>query len=94
MSTTTASSLLTIPLITSNDPFPIANYILVAPFWGDVDTRKAGTVWYTNPVSNDSVSLERAKEVINTMDDECNIFFSQIHGHSHLGSCAIFQGAE
>ena len=47
-----------------NEPFPIANYTLVAPFFGDVDTRKAGTVWYTDPVSNDSDTLEKARKDI------------------------------
>jgi hypothetical protein len=26
--------------------FPSASYVMVAPFWGDVDTRGVGTVWY------------------------------------------------
>lgn len=26
--------------------FPSATYVMVAPFWGDVDTRGAGQVWY------------------------------------------------
>ena len=44
-----------------NDPFPIANYTLVAPFFGDVDTRKAGTVWYTDPVSTENDIIEKAR---------------------------------
>ena len=30
----------------SSSPFPSASYVMVAPFWGDVDTRGAGTVKY------------------------------------------------
>ncbi len=30
----------------SSSPFPDASYIMVAPFWGDVDTRGTGTVKY------------------------------------------------
>lgn len=30
----------------SSSPFPDPNYIMVAPFWGDVDTRGTGTVYY------------------------------------------------
>lgn len=30
----------------SSAPFPSSSYVMVAPFWGDVDTRGAGTVSY------------------------------------------------
>ncbi|MBK9760043.1 MAG: gliding motility-associated C-terminal domain-containing protein [Flavobacteriales bacterium] len=30
----------------SSDPFPSTDYVMVAPFWGDVDTQGAGQVWY------------------------------------------------
>ena len=47
-------------------------------------------MWYTNPVSNDSLILERAKEDINMtfMDDECNIFspkYAVIATWDHVG---------
>ena len=30
----------------SSNPFPDANFVMVAPFWGDVDTRGIGEVYY------------------------------------------------
>ena len=30
----------------SSNPFPDATYVMVAPFWADVDTRGTGEVWY------------------------------------------------
>jgi hypothetical protein len=47
-----------------DDAFPIENYTFIAPFFGDVDTRKAGTVWYTDPVTKDLNILMRAESDI------------------------------
>ena len=47
-----------------DEPFPLENYIFIAPFYGDVDTREAGTVWYTDPVTEDLDMLHRAKQDI------------------------------
>lgn len=30
----------------SSNPFPTAGFVMVAPFWADVDTRGTGSVWY------------------------------------------------
>ena len=41
------------------DPFPLGdNRRLISPFWGDVDTRKGGTVLYRESI--DPVLLDRA----------------------------------
>ena len=41
------------------DPFPLnGSRMLIAVFWGDVDTRGTGTVWYHG--STDDVLLNRA----------------------------------
>ena len=45
------------------DPFPLdGDTMLIAPFWGDVDTRGTGTVWYHN--STDPTVLNRASSDI------------------------------
>ena len=45
------------------DPFPLAGDLeLIAPFWGDVDTRGVGTVWFRETASGDL--LDRALEEI------------------------------
>ena len=41
------------------NPFPLdGNRMLIAVFWGDVDTRGTGTIWYHG--STDDVLLNRA----------------------------------
>ena len=49
------------PVYFLNDPFPLENYTFIAPFYGDVDTRAAGTVWFSDPVSRNGTMRERAK---------------------------------
>jgi hypothetical protein len=34
------------------DPFPITSQPMIAPFWGDVDTRTVGNVWIHSPNAN------------------------------------------
>lgn len=34
------------------DPFPITSQPMIAPFWGDVDTRGTGNVWIHSPNAN------------------------------------------
>jgi hypothetical protein len=46
------------------DPFPLADYTFIAPFYGDVDTRKTGTVWFTDPVVNESSVLDKVENDI------------------------------
>ena len=45
-------------------PFPLPRYVLIAPFYGDVDTRNGGETWYTKQVSTDNATLERVKKDI------------------------------
>ena len=40
-------------------PLPIFNHTFIAPFYGDVDTRSAGTVWFTDPAATDSYIIDR-----------------------------------
>ena len=42
-------------------PFPASDE-LIAPFWSDVDTRGAGTVWYRN--STAAVDIDFARDYI------------------------------
>ena len=45
------------------DPFPLdGNRMLIAAFWGDVDTRGTGNVWYNN--NTDPTVLNRASNDI------------------------------
>ncbi len=45
------------------DPFPLTGTLqLIAPFWADVDTRGAGTVWYRE--TTESQLLVRARSEI------------------------------
>lgn len=45
------------------DPFPLdGDRMLIAPFWGDVDTRGTGSVWYHS--STDPTVLNRASNDI------------------------------
>ena len=46
------------------DPFPLADYTFIAPFYGDVDTRMTGTVWFTDPVINESSVLDKVENDI------------------------------
>ena len=46
------------------EPLPLPNYTFIAPFYGDVDTRRAGTVWFTDPASRDPTTLNRTKDDI------------------------------
>ena len=48
------------------EPLPLSNYTFIAPFYGDVDTRKAGTVWFTDPATTDLDMLNRAAHDINS----------------------------
>lgn len=41
----------------SSLPFPSSNYVMVAPFWGDVDTRSIGTVKYKINPNNTSMII-------------------------------------
>ena len=47
-----------------DEPFPLDNYTLIAPFYGDVDTREAGTVWFTDPVTKNKEMLLKAEQDI------------------------------
>ena len=58
------------------DPFPLEDFILIAPFYGDVDTRSGGETWYTKPVSTNNTTLERAKEDIKPIYSGCYDTFS------------------
>ena len=49
------------------EAFPIEDYTFIAPFYGDVDTRKAGTVWFTDPVATDSYIIERVADDIRSV---------------------------
>ena len=49
-----------------DEPFPLDNYTLIAPFYGDVDTREAGTVWFTDPVTKNKTMLLKAQEDIHS----------------------------
>ena len=44
-----------------NGSFPIEGYVFIAPFYGDIDTRSNGIVWYSKAVINDSDSLKEAE---------------------------------
>ena len=46
------------------DTLLIRNFTLIAPFYGDVDTREGGEMWYTKPASTDTAVLERVKKDI------------------------------
>lgn len=68
------------------NPFPLSeNLQLVALFWGDVDTRDIGRVWYreiTNmiPVDGESHAEIRFKVLLWTTVTLCQPFLSLLHG--------------
>ena len=37
-------------------PFPLRGSALIAPFWGDVDTRGGGSVWYRESVAQSDLT--------------------------------------
>ena len=45
-----------------NGSFPIESHVFIAPFYGDIDTRSKGTVWYSMTVINDSDLLKKAAD--------------------------------
>lgn len=57
-----------------DDPFPIESYIFIAPFYGDVDTREAGTVWFTDPVTKSKEMLLKAEQDIHSAFPEYKQF--------------------
>ena len=53
------------------EPFPVENHTFIAPFYGDVDTRNAGTMWFTDPAVNDSYTINRvADDIRSTFKDQ------------------------
>ena len=51
------------------DPFPLDGYNFIAPFYGDVDTRAAGTISYTQQplnLSNNEQDLNETRSDIST----------------------------
>ena len=52
------------PLAYRTDSFPLKRFVMIAPFYGDVDTRNGGETIYTEPVSTDTAVLERVKKDI------------------------------
>jgi len=53
------------PITFTTDPLPLdGGRSLLAVFWGDVDTRGTGNVWYR--LSNDPVLFDRANTEIRT----------------------------
>jgi gliding motility-associated-like protein len=57
----------------SSSPFPAASYIMVAPFWGDVDTRGTGQVKYKITPTALYVNWE-AVGYYSSMTDKVNTF--------------------
>lgn len=57
----------------SSSPFPSPSYIMVAPFWGDVDTRGTGTVKYKITPTAMYINWE-AVGYYSTMTDKVNTF--------------------
>ena len=51
-------------------PFPITGSALLSPYWGDVDTRGTGNVYYRG--TTDSTVLNRASENIRSIFPEFN----------------------
>ena len=45
-----------------NDPFPIEGHVFIAPFYGDIDTRSKGIVWYSKTGITDSDLLKKAED--------------------------------
>ena len=45
-----------------NDLFPIESHVFIAPFYGDIDTRSKGIVWYSMTVINDTDLLKKAAD--------------------------------
>ena len=52
------------------EPFPITGSALLSPYWGDVDTRGTGRVFYRG--STDPTLLNRASENIRSVFPEFN----------------------
>ncbi len=57
----------------SSSPFPDAGYVMVAPFWGDVDTRGTGIVYYKVTPTALYVNWE-AVGYYSSMTDKVNSF--------------------
>ncbi len=57
----------------SSNPFPDPSFVMVAPFWGDVDTRSAGSVWYKITPTAMYVNWEGVG-YYNSMSDKLNTF--------------------
>ncbi|HEY0031339.1 MAG TPA: nidogen-like domain-containing protein [Bacteroidia bacterium] len=57
----------------SSSPFPDPSYIMVAPFWGDVDTRGTGTVKYKTTATAMYINWE-AVGYYSSMTDKVNTF--------------------
>ena len=41
---------------------PIEGHVFIAPFYGNIDTRSKGTVWYSKTVITDSDLLKKAAD--------------------------------
>ncbi|XP_061189930.1 sushi domain-containing protein 2-like [Saccostrea echinata] len=73
VSTNGAISFLTPVSQYTPDPFPLdGDRRLITPYWGDVDTRKGGQVWYRE--TTNSRILDRASNEIKTNFPEFNRF--------------------
>ncbi len=57
----------------SSSPFPSASYVMVAPFWGDVDTRGTGVVKYKITATAMYINWE-AVGYYSNMTDKVNTF--------------------
>ena len=70
------------------EPFPIEDYTFIAPFYGDVDTRDAGTVWFTDPVATDSHITDRVADDIRSAFEDQAFFepaYAVIATWDHVG---------
>ena len=60
------------------EPFPL-NETLIAPYWADVDTTSAGSIWYRE--TNETEILDRARREIQSAFFDAN---QQIVNTTHL----------
>ncbi|MDY0054910.1 MAG: nidogen-like domain-containing protein [Methyloversatilis sp.] len=56
------------------DPFPITRQPMIAPFWGDVDTRGTGNVWIHSPNANTLAVTWDAVGYYSAATDKTNSF--------------------
>ncbi|MBL8466525.1 nidogen-like domain-containing protein [Methyloversatilis discipulorum] len=56
------------------DPFPISSQPMIAPFWGDVDTRGTGNVWIHSPNANTLAVTWDAVGYYDSATDKTNSF--------------------